>query len=90
MLLSGEEVGGFFELKIAPLLENENSNHLQYLKDKMTTAPYLDWSHKTEWLYQEDKQQFIQTRVLVKEENHLFDLVELIKEWGYECKISKK
>ncbi|MEL6865219.1 MAG: hypothetical protein AAFP19_12405 [Bacteroidota bacterium] len=89
MLLSGEEIGGFYQLKISPSEGNERKDHGTYLTDLLATTPYLDWSHKPEISIGQTPEQVIAT-VLVKEESHLYDLIALLDEWGYVCKLSKK
>lgn len=90
LLLSGKEIGGFYNLKISPENIENGNNHLQRLIDLLATAPYLDTSHKTELLTNRDQDNQWNAKVLVKEESHLFDLIDLLREWGYVCKISKK
>lgn len=90
MLLSGEEVGGFYALNITPLEEAGKINHLTRLFDLLTTAPYLDSRHKPELTPPMTVDAPINARVMVKEERHLYDLMTLIKEWGYQCKLTKK
>lgn len=90
MLLSGEEVGGFYALKITPLENEDKINHSTRLLDLLTTAPYLDRRHKPELLPPLATNDPINVRIMVKEERHLYDLVTLIKEWGYQCKLTKK
>lgn len=84
-LISGEEIGGFYQLLIRPREADEKVRHLQHLQNLLLTAPYLDWHHKPELTSGDTEQQTIEARVLVREENHLHDLVELIREWGYHC-----
>lgn len=84
-LLSGDEIGGFYHLKITPKDPEAKTRHLQHLQQLLVTAPYLDWSHKPELTALEEEEQKLEARVLVREENHLHDLMALIREWGYQC-----
>ncbi len=89
-LQSGEEVGGFYELKInAPFVEDRKDYSLA-LMDLLQTAPYIDGTYKPEIIVQNEHPNQMTARLLVKEENHLKDLLQLIEEWGYSCKIAKK
>lgn len=84
-LISGEEIGGFYRLRISPRENTEKVRHQQRLHHLLLTAPYLDWRHKPELTVTDPEQSAIDARVLVREESHLHDLVELIREWGYHC-----
>ena len=87
-LVSGEEIGGFYHLELSPKDTLDNvSSHRVHLLDLFATAPYVDWHHKPE-IFQDDVQENqLEARVLIKEESHLHELVALIKEWGYNCKL---
>lgn len=87
MLLSGEEVGGFYQLNIRPKELDEKMDYSTHLLDLLATTPYLDWNHKPQILPSKDASKPIEARVVVKEESHLFDLITLIQEWGYTCKV---
>lgn len=87
-LVSGEKIGGFYHLELMP---KENmatfSNHRLHLLDLFATAPYVDWHHKPELFQDEAVANQIDAKVLIKEESHLHELIALIKEWGYHCKL---
>lgn len=87
-LVSGEEIGGFYHLELTPKESlNKVSSHRIHLLDLFATAPYVDWHHKPE-IFQDDTQENqLAARVLIKEESHLHELIALIKEWGYNCKL---
>ncbi len=90
LLLSGEEIGGFYLLSISPRKEEEKVDHVKILSDLLTTTPYLDWLHTPELRNSTDPNYPYQVRISVREENHLRDLIVLIEqEWDYACKISK-
>lgn len=87
MLLSGDDISGFFELLITPNEPNHKINYEMKLMDYLSTAPYLDWNHKPEISMGDNYE--IKARIIVKDESHLDDLVTLIKSWNYSCKILK-
>ena len=86
-LLTGVEVGGFYELKIQPKDLEVKKDHLTILRDLLTTTPYLDMSHKPQLEKVDDEFKTILARVEVKEESHLQDLVTLIKERSFSCQV---
>lgn len=86
-LLSGEQVGGFYQLNIQPKEESEKKNSITHLLDLLNSSPYLDWNHKPQILPSKDNSKAVKARVIVKEERHLHDLISLIQEWGYNCKV---
>lgn len=88
-LIAGDEIGGFYHLKIEPKDPESKVRHLQNLQNLLVTAPYLDWSHKPELTVLDDEDQKLEARILVREENHLHDLMALIREWGYHCVLSE-
>ena len=90
LILAGDEIGGFYQLKVTPKELVEKRNNLLHLSDLLTTTPYLDWNHKPELSPSSSKPNQINVRISVIEESHLKDLVTLFNEWGYSCEISEK
>lgn len=90
MVLSGEEIGGFYQLKIFPLETNDKINYKIKLTDLLATVPYIDKNHKPEILQSNEVPNQLNAKILVKEENHLHELISLIHERGFNCKLSKK
>jgi hypothetical protein len=88
-LLSGEEIGGFYQLNISPINPEHKGNYKQKIIDRLITTPYLDRNHKLEFAFQNQEEK-MQLKVLIREQHHLHDLIALISEWGYNCEISKK
>ncbi|MFK7982556.1 MAG: hypothetical protein AB8G86_21425 [Saprospiraceae bacterium] len=87
-LVSGEKIGGFYHLALTPKEDTATfSNHRMHLLDLFATAPYVDWHHKPELFQDEAVENQIDAKVLIKEESHLHELIALIKEWGYHCKL---
>lgn len=89
ILSAGDDLGGFYRLTISTAQEDQNINAL-HLKDQLTTTPYLDWHHDTEIVTNFEQSNQVDARVLVREDHQLQDLLALIKEWGYHCKVAKK
>lgn len=87
-LISGDEIGGFYQLQLQPKEADTKVRHLQQLQNLLVTTPYLDWSHKPELNQTDDDPQHLHIRVLLREERHLPDLMALIREWGYECRLT--
>lgn len=87
-LLSGEEVGVFYELKIQPNTVNEKRNYLVHLNDLLTTTPYLDFRNKPYLEILDDELKTILARVEVKEESHLHDLITMMKERDYSIQVN--
>lgn len=86
-LLSGVEVGVFYELEIQPKDLEEKKDYLTFLRDLFTTAPYLDLKHRPQLETLNDESKTFLAKVEVKEESHLQDLVSLIKERNFSCKV---
>lgn len=86
-LLSGEEVGGFYELEIRPKNLENKKDYFTFLEDLFTTAPYLDLRFRPQVENINDETKTFLARVEVKEENHLQDLVKMIRERNFTCKV---
>ena len=87
-LVSGDRIGGYYHLSLSPSEAVENvSNHRSHLLDLFVMTPYVDWHHKIELFQDDDNVDTVETRVLIREESHLHELVALIKEWGYHCRM---
>lgn len=90
MQLSGDDVGGYHYLNIYPTEGQEVKNFSEKIMDFLATAPYLDHNHSLNIQSKPEGVPGVLSRVIVKEESHLNELLQLIKDNGYECKISKK
>lgn len=90
LLDSSDIIGGFYHLEITPKKVDAKINYGTALMDLLATAPYLDWSHKPELSKVEEQLNRFNARVLVLEEDHLYDLITLIRERGYSCTITKQ
>ena len=88
-IFSGEEAGGFYQLKLTPESFDEKIDYKTQLADDLADSPYLNWNYKTEiWHSKESTQQF-NVKVFVKEEQHLNELLQVIQDWGFNSKIIK-
>ena len=87
-LITGKEIGGYYQLAIQSKPEKEGN--LEELADRLTTTPYLDRSFKPELTYAGREQQRINARLSVREEKHLTELLALLNEWGYPATIAKR
>ncbi len=86
-ILSGEEIGGFYQFVISPKEEKGKANHLVYLRDLLATTPFIDWNHLPE-LYENDESPVqISASLSLREESHLYEFMALVKEWGYSIKL---
>jgi len=87
-LVSGEEIGGFYHLALTPKESLQDvASHRTHLLDLFATAPYVDWHHKPEIFRDDTDENRLEAKILIKEESHLHELIALIKEWGYNCKL---
>ena len=87
-LIAGEEMGGFFLLRISAGEADKKAllSPVQ-LMDLLASAPYVDGRHKPELIPPETGNEYLDARVLLREENHLFELIQLMKEWGLDCRM---
>ena len=89
-VFSGNEAGGYYQLKVKPENLEEKIDHQTNLLDALADAPYLNWNYKTEVTPSKNSAEQFLVKVFVKEEHHLNELLQLISGWGYICKIIKK
>jgi len=87
MLLSGEEIGGYYQLKIIPKEPQEKINYQLRLMDMFATTPYLDWDYKPTLTQTNGENMALNAKIMVREKGHLQDLVKLIEERGYTCSV---
>lgn len=88
MIASGENVGGFYRLKVMPQAEHQKLSE-QSVIDLLATAPYLNWNHQPESILSEKKPNQVNVRVSVREERHLQQLIHLIESNGYQVRTAK-
>ena len=87
MLLSGEEIGGSYTLKISPKEYNERLNYPSKLMDLFTTTPFLDWNHRPKIGDPSREEHSMNVKLMIREDGQLPDLMQLIEERGYICSI---
>lgn len=86
-LLSGEEIGGFYQFVICSKDDKDKTNHLVHLRDLLASTPYIDWNHQPELIETDETPGQITTSLSLREESHLFEFMALVKEWGYSIKL---
>ncbi|HHG86168.1 MAG TPA: hypothetical protein ENJ82_15570 [Bacteroidetes bacterium] len=86
-LVSGEDVAGLYRLRVTTNETENKKLNSEHFMDLLSTSPYLDWNCIPEILNPKESQDMVETRVLLREEDHLQDLVRLIREWGYSCEV---
>ena len=84
-LVSGKESGGFCHLKIRLDPAQPGNKASAELMEILATTPFLDLNYKPELLPVNEEANFIEAKVLLREDGHLFDLRRLLKELGYHC-----
>lgn len=82
-LVSGQEVGGLYQLRVTP----QQAMQKTQLMDLLVTVPYLDWNYTPEILPSAAHPGSYETRVLLREEDHLQELTRLVLEWGFQCEV---
>ncbi|MCB9265092.1 MAG: hypothetical protein H6558_08715 [Lewinellaceae bacterium] len=88
-LLSGEDVSGVYHLSVEKEGEDTTDGFALNLMDILATAPYLDWNHKPEWITESSSGNRLEFRVVLKQDGHLWELMQLLEELGFSCKIIK-
>jgi hypothetical protein len=83
----GEEIGGYFNLKISWQESLEAADPILHFQDLLASAPYIDRKFKPEINTHISGDKNFQIKVLFQEENHLYELLSLIREWGYDSQI---
>lgn len=86
-LLSGEDVSGVYQLIVQPDGDETPDGFAVKLMDILATSPYLDWNHKPEWIADGGLDNQFELRVVLKQEGHLRELRQLLKELGYSCRV---
>lgn len=88
-LITGKDIGGFYQLHINTQ-EHNRDEALRELVDRLMTTPYLNRGFRPELTFAGSKEQRIQARISVREEQHLRELLALMEEWGYPATIAKR
>ncbi|HHM20690.1 MAG TPA: hypothetical protein ENJ20_01590 [Bacteroidetes bacterium] len=87
VLHHGEQLGGFYKLKIYPKEAEDKIEEGGIIIDRLISAPYLDWERKPDIDFSDKNKKQLYARISVKEEGQLYELMALIDEWGYETEI---
>lgn len=90
MLLPGEEISGLYNLSMTAPASTEPINYTDALTNLLAVTPYLDSQHRPKIHPSLEDDRHFKVSLMVREANHLSDLITLMKEQGYDCKISKK
>ena len=89
-VVTGEESGGFFQLDISPK-EVTNGTGKQPLKnqieDLLMQAPFLSPKHAPDIIQDLEFENHFYVKILVEEEHHLYELVSLLNERGWDVHI---
>ncbi|MEL6589331.1 MAG: hypothetical protein AAFQ68_04595 [Bacteroidota bacterium] len=83
-IVSGTEVGGYYQLGIEQQAEDKIFQDRAELMDILSTVPYVDWSFKPEITQEANR---CKVKLLVREEQHLRELIPAIKERGLNVSI---
>lgn len=86
-LIAVEEIGGFYQFELEPIQTTTNINHLQTLMDTFLMIPYIDPNRKPELAYLDANHTRMGARILIREDSHLDDFIQLIQDKGYQCTV---
>lgn len=84
-IISGEDVGGFYHLKIGRASEEDKLDSPIPIMDLLVMSPYIDWKFRPEIFPINTEPGQHETRVLIREEDHLHELIAVFKENGFSC-----
>lgn len=88
-LLTGEESGSFFRLKVNPKPDAETKPELKQLQELLQVVPFLNWQHQPQIeIAGNDSEAWI-VNLALYEERHLNDLMERLAEQGFLARIKK-
>ena len=85
----GDQIGRLLQLSLMPLqdINEPKFNHQKKLFHLFAASPFLDKQHRPEISQPNTNEAEIKVEVLLKEERHLTDLIQVISEWGYACDV---
>lgn len=89
VLSSGEKIGGYYHLFVRPNQSSESALSIEHLKDIIIASPYIDTDHTPEIAQSISSDGGINVKLLVKEEDHIQDLIDMLTEQGFTSTISK-
>ncbi|MEZ4772617.1 MAG: hypothetical protein R3D00_05485 [Bacteroidia bacterium] len=84
IISDNRDSGKYSLLEVSPLNHGEKNDQFAAFTNLITTNPFINWNYKPELSYPKGK---LIMKAFFREKNHLQDLVRVIGEWGYECKI---
>jgi len=87
MMLKGDRVGGLHQIQVE-IPEDQKVSEKDILQKKLFACPYIDWTWKPKIINDHEKENSFMIQLMIREDQHLQYLVQLIKEWGYECYIA--
>lgn len=90
LLEVGEKIGGLYQLKITPSEPDEKMDYHLQLFHLLVNMPYVNWSNPPVLSPSQETPHQFHVQLLLREESHLQDLLELMDERQFKCKISKK
>ena len=96
VMSSGDKIGGYYHLTISPEEQQDDDSGMQESRAILSevthlliSSPYIDGDHKPEISRSLTNPMEINTKLLVKEESHLHDLISLLREHGFVSVITK-
>lgn len=88
-MLTGEESGSFFRLKIRVNPEAEQAPNFQNLEEILQVIPYLNWQHQPQVQANRSEAEEWVVSLALHEEQHLNDLIERLAEQDFLARITK-
>ncbi len=85
LLLRGEQVGRLHKFLIGT---RTGDLSITTLNNLLLGCPYLDWSLPPEVNPEANDDQQYLLQVLLREDEHLNFMLELIREWGFDCQLA--
>ncbi|MEM6628740.1 MAG: hypothetical protein AAF694_03670 [Bacteroidota bacterium] len=82
-IISGQEIQSFHQLSILPKGDETDQDHEAHLFNQLIATPYLDLNYSPEFTKREKG---FDVRILLKKEEHITHLIDLMEEWGYQSK----
>ena len=83
ILSSGERIGGYYRLQVNAKEGTLDRQRIQELIHVLYSSPYVDSSYRPEIVRSLSDHDMIDVKLLVKEEHHIRDLIEVLEEQGY-------
>ncbi|MEZ4827825.1 MAG: hypothetical protein R3C61_16295 [Bacteroidia bacterium] len=87
LISDNQTVGEYSLLEVTPMVKpekGEKSDVFQSFHNQWVNNPFINRNYKPEITYQNGN---LVVKAFFREKNHIRDLVRLIGEWGYSCKI---